>query len=243
MTNCFHALRLPAKPAAAAAGATFPAASPAALAARHAWLAKIDAVQNSKVRWHPASDKTKSGNASSSAFRPSDVSSTWALEAASSTGPAVSPVAFAARHAWLARIDAVQKSNVGTDRGTDKTQSSSASSSAARPLTVSSTLALEAPSSTVSNAAHTSPATPATPSDLQARMKAMEKQVCSLWELNNSFVPPQSYKYLSDAIDNATAAGLLSHAQTEELRNINRAGNKAKHENLGPSTSSSMDIQ
>ena len=95
------------------------------------------------------------------------------------------------------------------------------------------------PSSMEPEASQT-PATPAIPSDLQARMKAIEQQVCSLWVLNNSFVPPRSYEHLSDAIEQGTIAGVLSFAKAAELKQINRAGNQAKHHNLGPKTSSSM---
>ena len=68
------------------------------------------------------------------------------------------------------------------------------------------------------------------PANLAERQAAFTMQVIELFNLNR--LCNEDFRYLSDAYQHAFELGYIDGAERERLREINRAGNRAKHDNL-----------
>ena len=68
------------------------------------------------------------------------------------------------------------------------------------------------------------------PANLAERQAAFTMQVIQLFNLNR--ICNTDFRYLSDATEHAFELGYINRAERQRLREINRAGNEAKHDNL-----------
>ena len=68
------------------------------------------------------------------------------------------------------------------------------------------------------------------PANLAERQAAFSRQVIQLFNLNR--ICNSDFKYLSDATEHAFELGYINRAERQRLREINREGNLAKHDNL-----------
>ena len=68
------------------------------------------------------------------------------------------------------------------------------------------------------------------PANIAWRQAAFTMQVIQLFRLNR--LCNTEFRYLSDATAHAFELGHIDGAERERLREINRAGNRAKHDNL-----------
>ena len=68
------------------------------------------------------------------------------------------------------------------------------------------------------------------PANLAERQAAFTMQVIQLFNLNR--ICNTDFRYLSDATEHAFELGYINRAERQRLREINRAGNDAKHDNL-----------
>jgi hypothetical protein len=68
------------------------------------------------------------------------------------------------------------------------------------------------------------------PANLPERQAAFTRQVIELFNLNRPCTT--AFNYLSDATEHAYEFDYINRAERQRLREINREGNDAKHDNL-----------